>query len=199
MVIPDFSLQLRPLGPLRTYRSEYSSQALPHPTRFVDNGHTCVGRTPQSTHKLPCNRESRELVARFNSAYTTDAMKPYWSWYRTEGRQDEFNFHFHPHRRRLSREYEHSTLANVHAVSSAVMVHAVGPAEQKWQGYLKPPRVPSLDGMIHIRTQVPSCGLANHIDHARAPQAGDRLWELGSCMHLIGVIRYIARTTSRLK
>jgi hypothetical protein len=34
-----------------------------------------------------------------------------------------------------------------------------GPAEQEWQSYLKPSRIPSLDGSIHIRTQFLSAGM----------------------------------------
>ena len=40
------------------------------------------------------------------------------------------------------------------------------------------------------------CGLAHHIDDARAPQAGDRLWNVGPRLRLIGVTRYFALTTS---
>lgn len=39
------------------------------------------------------------------------------------------------------------------------MARAVGPAEQEWQRYLKPPGIPSLDGVVHIRTQFPFAGL----------------------------------------
>jgi hypothetical protein len=39
------------------------------------------------------------------------------------------------------------------------MAPVVGPAEQEWQSYLKPLRIPSLDGSIHIRTQLLSAGL----------------------------------------
>ncbi len=53
------------------------------------------------------------------------------------------------------------------------MVRTVGPAEQKWQRYLKPPRIPSLDRLIHIRTQFFSRGPTYHIDDTSAPQAGD--------------------------
>ena len=78
---------------------------------------------------MPCNRESRELVARFNPAYPTDTMKPGGAWHGAEGWQDEFDLHFHPHGRYLRREDKHPTLANVYAVSSVVMVRTIGPAE----------------------------------------------------------------------
>ena len=126
----------------------------------------------QFIHKPSSNRESLELVAPFRSAYPTDAMKPDRARHQIESRQDKFDLNFDPHGRTLCREYEHSTLAYVHAVPSVVVFHGVGPAEQKWQRNLKSLRIPPLDRLIHIRTQcLPGCLTISA--RRAAPQAGN--------------------------
>lgn len=104
-------------------------------------------------YKSPSDRESLELEAHFNPADTTDTMKPYGTWHPTESRQYKFDLNFNPDGRGFGRKYKHSTLAYVYAVPAIVVVHAVGPAKQEWQSYLKPPRIPSLNRLIHFRPQ----------------------------------------------
>ena len=105
------------------------------------------------------NRKSCELVARFNPAYSANTVEACGSRHRTECRQNKFDLQFRSHGRSSLRQDKHSTFTNVHAVASVVVAPAVGPAEQEWQRYFKSPRIPSLDGSIHIRTQFPSAGL----------------------------------------
>jgi hypothetical protein len=137
-------VQLNPFGSHRgSLKSRYSF-ALSVPSRPTDDeqfsesnierfingrGRARTWLGLQFIHKVPCNRESSELVARFNPAYSTDAVKPGGAWHLAEGRQDKFDLHFYPYRRNLGSEYKHSTHTNVHAVSSVVVAPAVGPAE----------------------------------------------------------------------
>ena len=121
----SFALSV-PLGPTDLNSSPQFSD--PDIGQFID-GYTRIMCVRYFTNETPSNREARELVARFNPAYPTDTMKPGGAWHTTESRYHKFNFNFGPRGRSLSREYEHPTLANVHAVPSVVVAHAVGPAE----------------------------------------------------------------------
>jgi hypothetical protein len=100
-------------------------------------------------------REPLEPIAHLDSAYATDAMKPYGTSYATESRQNKFDLDVDPHSGSRIREYKHSTVANVYAVAGVIVALAIGPAEQKWQSYVKPPPVSSFDRLVHIRTQIP--------------------------------------------
>jgi hypothetical protein len=100
-------------------------------------------------------REPLEPIAHLDSAYATDAMKPYGTSYATESRQNKFDLDVDPHSGTGIREYKHSTVANVYAVAGVIVALAIGPAEQKWQSYVKPPPVSSFDRLVHIRTQIP--------------------------------------------
>ena len=158
--------------------------------RQLAGGHACKRVRQHFIYKSPSNRESPELVTHFNPAYPTDTMKPDGTWYPTESRQYKFDLNFDPDGRSLSREYKHSTLAYVQAAPGVVMVHAVGPAEQEWQRYLKPPRIPSLDRLIHIRTQF---SFADRLTIAMTRARHKRVIVLGGwgrALHLIKAIRY---------
>jgi len=73
--------------------------------------------------------------------------------------QYEFDLHVAPQRGSCGSQYKHPAMTNVYAVAGVVVAPAVGPAEQEWQSYLKPTGIPSLDGVVHIRTQFPSAGM----------------------------------------
>ena len=89
----------------------------------------------------------------------------------------------------------HAALANVYAVPSVVLAPAVGPAEQKWQRYFKSPRISSLDGSIHIRTQFPSARLLN-ISATRERHKRVIVCRPWGQVCAERVIRYFAVTTS---
>jgi hypothetical protein len=137
-------------------------------------------------YKPPCDREALELAARFDSAYVANAMKSSGMRHTAKRWHHKFDLHLSPQRGSRRSKYKHAALANVHAVARVVVARAIAPAEQERQLYLKPPRIPSLDGVEHIRTQFPlasfCCGLAHHIDDAVAPQAGDRFGK-GGCVY----------------
>lgn len=107
-------------------------------------------------HQLSCDSEPLDLAALFDPTDATHTMKTGWPWHRDKSGQNKFKLHFDPYRRSLVCQYEHSALSNIQTVSRVVMVLAIGPAEQQWQRYVKPPRISSLDRLIHIRTLI-SC------------------------------------------
>src|SRR5713101_3041930 len=100
------------------------------------------------------DREPLDLAALFDPADATNTMKTSWPWHRAKSGQNKFKLHFDSDRRSLVCQYEHSALSNIQTVSRVVMVLDIAPAEQQWQRYLKPPRISSLDRLIHIRTQI---------------------------------------------
>lgn len=129
-------------------------------------------------HQMSCDSETLDLAALFDPADVTNTMKTSWPRQRAKSGQNKFKLHFDSNRRSLVCQYEHSALSNIQTVSRVVMVLAVGPPEQQWQRYLKPPRISSLDRLIHIRTQI-SCfrAVAHLIDHGKMRQEGDRFSE----------------------
>jgi hypothetical protein len=126
----------------------------PYVGRFT-KGHAHTRRGLPFIHKPPSNREPLELVAHFNPAYTAHTMQPCRPRHTAERWQYKFDLHLTPQRKSFRGEQKHSALTNVHAVAGVVVFPVVNPAEQEWQRYLKPSRISSLDGSIHIRTQFP--------------------------------------------
>ena len=88
------------------------------------------GSSTASFAKLPCHRESVDLVAGLNSAYPPYAAKFHWMGHKIKSWQCKLNHNLHSRRRALRRQDEHSALPYVSAMASVVMFHAVGPAEQ---------------------------------------------------------------------
>jgi hypothetical protein len=107
-----------------------------------------------SVDEAPGNSESSQLTTGFNAAHTTHTMKPGRTLYHAKSRQDKFHLYLHSQGRSLGCNHEHPAVTNVDAVSSVIVVRAVVPAKQKWQRYLKPPRIPAFDRLIHIRTHI---------------------------------------------
>lgn len=136
-------IELRPLSPTMTVpctHSECSESA-----ELVAYGQPRARLGLWLIDKLPGDREPLELVAGFDTADATDATKPDGTRHPPENRQYTLHLNFDPGARSLGGDHKHSILADVHAVPGTVVVYVVGPAEQEWQSYLEPPRIPSLD------------------------------------------------------
>jgi len=132
-------------------------------------------------HQMSCDSEPLDLAALFNPADATNTIKASWPWHGTKSWQNKFKLHLDADRGSLGCQHEHSALSNIQTVSGVVMVFAVGPVEQQRQRYLKPPRISSLNRLIHIRTRIPFvCSpCAHHSDHGKARQEGDRFLKVG--------------------
>ena len=150
--------QLRPLSPMGDPNQSNSSE--PCIVRFI-GGQARTGLGFQFVHKPPGNRESLELVAHFNPAYSSHTVKPCRTRHSAERRQYKIDLHLAPQRGSGGGEYKHSAVTNVHALAGVVVAPTLGPAEQERQRYLKSSRISSLDGIIHIRTQSLFAGLPN--------------------------------------
>jgi hypothetical protein len=81
-------------------------------------------------------------------------MKPGRTPYRAKSGQDTFHLYFHSEGRSLGCDDKHAAATNVYAVSGVIVIRAIVPAKQKWQRYLKPPRISAFDRLIHIRTHI---------------------------------------------
>jgi hypothetical protein len=107
-----------------------------------------------SVDEAPGNSESSELTTSFNPAHATHTLKPGRPLYHAKSGQNKFHLYFHSEGRSLGCDHEHPAVTNVYAVSGVIVIRAVAPAKQKWQRYLKPPRIPAFDRLIHIRTHI---------------------------------------------
>ena len=118
-------------------------------------------------------------------------MKPGRTPYRAKSGQDTFHLYFHSEGRSLGCDDKHAAATNVYAVSGVIVIRAIVPAKQKWQRYLKPPRISAFDRLIHIRTHNFFFLLRLHrIDDPESPQAGDRPKQDGVACKLCAVTDY---------